>query len=127
MGGKIVNRASLKPSAALVLVAPVLVAHGGDDDSLAGAGMDEPVPFQVDSHVVDFPEAAEEHEVAFAEVAPADLGAAGVLVHPGRTVVQRDVVVTLVDLHHEAGAVRPCLGRLPVGVLGSHPSAGVVF
>ena len=50
------------------MLSPVFLVEGADDDSLAGAGMDELAVFQVDAHVACpflLPSVVEEHEVAF--------------------------------------------------------------
>ena len=47
---------------------PILFVKGADDDSLAGAGMDELAVFQIDAYVACpflLPSVVEEHEVAF--------------------------------------------------------------
>ena len=50
------------------MLSPILFVECADDDSLAGAGMDELAVFQVDAYVACpflFSSVVEEHEVAF--------------------------------------------------------------
>ena len=89
--------------------------------------MDEPVSRKVHSHVVDFPEAPEKDEVTFLEASAAYGFSAAILVHLGGAVVQRDAVITFVDLHHVAGTVRFGLGGHGVTVFCSEPLTRVAF
>lgn len=89
--------------------------------------MNKAASAQVDSYMVDLPETSEEYEVAFFESSATYGFSATVLVHFGGTVVKFNVVVALVNLHHESGTVCLCSGGFAVDVLGAHPLSCVRF
>lgn len=77
--------------------------------------------------MVYLPEAAEKYEIPFLEAPSANGLSATVLVHSRCAVVQGNVVVPLVNLHHETGTVGLGSGSSSVNILGAHPSSGVIF
>ena len=83
--------------------------------------MGKAVPFQINSHVVDFPEASEEHKVTFLQASATYGTSAAVVVHLASVMGQAYAIMGFVELHHVAGTVGTGLGAASVNVGGANP------
>lgn len=111
----------------LVFGIPVFVAHWGYDDALTCAGVCESVAIEVNSHMVDSPEIAEENEVAFLQAASTDGFASAVLVDFCCVVVEGNAVKFFVNGHDVTGAVCAFFGVAAHFVAGSDPTLRKTF
>ena len=121
------NEVSLShPSAREPMFAIIAFVQVADDDSAAGAGMDEVSVFQIDADVggATFPiSVVEKNEVAFAQISFLFLFAIKCALFVGRA-VQGLLVHLTIDLRSEARAVGALSGVSSASIRRTYPMGG---